>query len=519
VQLGHAGLAFEKDKPYTISLMAKADAPRSITLNAMQAHEPWRGLWSAELKLTTDWQPFHFTFQPGESDKAARITLTNLGAQAGSVAFAAISLRPGGRVGLAEGERLGRLAPFTKGSFSSRTPAAQRDWIRFLWDTEARYWTGMERFLKDELGVKSLVVGTQMGWSPFTVQEKLDVIDSHSYWQHPHFPGRAWDMDNWTVQNISMAADPNGGTLPHLANSRVAGKPFICTEYNHSAPNTYAAETALLIASFAAMQDWDGVFLFAYSHRRDEWNTRKIPSFFDIDQHPGKMATLPAAAAMFLRGDVQPALEAARRTGPYLGADRFGAKASDALTQAVAVALRNGEAPSSASASASQPSQFHWNAAQGKKYVTVDAPRSKAAIGFVCPGKVDLGGGVRVEFGKSRQDWAALAITALDGPNCSSPGRILIVAVGDCENTAMSWKDDKHTSVARDWGRAPSLVEGIAAKVALPVAASRVRAWPLDDRGQRKAVMKPSGSATQAEVTLAPGHQTLWYEVEIGPAP
>ena len=32
-----------------------------------------------------------------------------------------------------------------------------------------------------------------------------------------------------------------------------------------------------------------------------------FPSFFDIDQHPTKMATLPASLAMFLRGDVRAA--------------------------------------------------------------------------------------------------------------------------------------------------------------------------------------------------------------------
>jgi len=164
----------------------------------------------------------------------------------------------------------------------------------------------MARFLKDELKVHSLLIGTQMGWSPAPIQAELDVIDSHSYWQHPRFAGRSWDPVNWTVQNIPMAGAPDGGTLPRLALTRVAGKPFLCTEYNHPAPNTYASETLPILAAFAALQDWDGIFAFAYSHRRDDWDARKITSFFDIDQHPTKMATLPAAAALFLRGDVRP---------------------------------------------------------------------------------------------------------------------------------------------------------------------------------------------------------------------
>ena len=49
----------------------------------------------------------------------------------------------------------------------------------------------------------------------------MDVIDSHAYWQHPHFPGRAWDMNDWTVKNLPMAGREDGGTLPGLALQRV----------------------------------------------------------------------------------------------------------------------------------------------------------------------------------------------------------------------------------------------------------------------------------------------------------
>ena len=65
----------------------------------------------------------------------------------------------------------------------------------------------------------------------------------------------------------------------------------------------------ILLAAFAAIQDWDAVYAYDYCSRKNEWDARRIPNFFDIDQHPTKMATLPAAVAMFVRGDVQPARE------------------------------------------------------------------------------------------------------------------------------------------------------------------------------------------------------------------
>src|SRR5690606_23037190 len=146
----------------------------------------------------------------------------------------------------------GRIAAFTRDDYARRAPRVQEEWMRFLWQTEMHYWVGMRRWLKEELGVRSLVVGTQLGWSPFPIQQEMDVIDSHSYWQHPHFPGRSWDLNNWVVKNESMAGAPDGGTLAGLALQRVAGKPYICTEYNHSAPNEFGAETFPLVMSFAA---------------------------------------------------------------------------------------------------------------------------------------------------------------------------------------------------------------------------------------------------------------------------
>jgi hypothetical protein len=386
----------------------------------------------------------------------------------------------------------------------------------------------MARFLKDELHVRSLLVGTQMGWSPAPIQAQLDVIDSHAYWQHPHFPGRPWDLDNWTVQDVPMAGQPDGGTLPRLALARVSGKPFICTEYNHSAPNTYASEAFPLIAAFAALQDWDGVFAFAYSHRKDDWDARRIPSFFDIDQHPTKMATLPASAALFLRGDVRPfpeqavgrvspagAIERVRQAGPYLGADAFGVDRRDALRRRVALDLGPGAAGREAGStpSTARP-DWTWGSPDGRKTVLIDAPRSKAIVGEFSGGPFTLGD-VRVAPGPTRQGWAVLTLTAMDGPGFDAPGRLLITATGLAENTAMGWKDPQRTTVGRDWGRPPSLVEGVAATITLPSSPEHTLVWALDDLGQRQSRLTVHATNGRAEIAIGPQSRTLWYEVEI----
>ena len=102
-------------------------------------------------------------------------------------------------------------------------------------------------------------------------------------------------------------------------------------------------------------------------------------------------------------------------------------------------------------------------------------------------------------------------LTVLDpkeGSDFAAAKRILITATGDTENTGMGWKNDAKTSVGRDWGNAPVLVEGPAAKIELP-GGGEFRAWALDERGQRRAEIPVVNGALE----VGPQHRTLWYEV------
>ena len=49
----------------------------------------------------------------------------------------------------------------------------------------------------------------------------------------------------------------------------------------------------------------------------------------------------------------------------------------------------------------------------------------------------------------------------------------------------MEWKDSGRDSVGTKWGHAPSLVEGVPAKLRLP-AGRAWKAFALDERGQRR---------------------------------
>ena len=214
----------------------------------------------------------------------------------------------------------------------------------------------MYHFLKEELGVRSPVSGTQVGYSPVSVQAGLDYLDAHAYWNHPEFPGRAWDMQNWTVRNVALVNSP-GGTLSGLAARRVAGMAYTVSEYNHPQPNVYAGEGLPMIAAMGAFQSWNAVFSFAYTHDQD-FEPRRIASFFDVKSVTPQIAHMPACAAMFIRSDVAPARSVvlvplsadserrnlhATRTAWQLHAGEFGADENQSLLHGLALDLGKGK--------------------------------------------------------------------------------------------------------------------------------------------------------------------------------
>jgi hypothetical protein len=477
---------------------------------------------------------------PRAGDDNARISFSDLARQRASVWLAGLSFRPGGVIGLDARERLEdrSVSLLEQARFGERTPAGQRDWLRFLGDTENSYWQTLYRFLKDDLKVQGLVFGTIVGCSTPNLMAPMDAVDTHSYWQHPHFPRRPWDPEDWTVQNRTMVNE-EGGTLPGLALRRVVGKPHCVTEYNHSAPNTFGSEGFLLLAAYGGLQDWDAIYAFAYGHG-NQWDTRHIGGFFDISQHPTKMATLLPAMAFFVRGDIKPAkelilgnldkereVEALRTAHAWnlVHAGSVGVPNQAVLKHRVAILTQDASQPakmnlpvvkSKEARLISDTGELVWDRSDLEHgVVTVNTPRSKAVIGYGGGKQFDLGG-VLFEPGATLQEgWSAVTLTALEGTCTSSPARLLVTATGTAENTGMKWKSPARDSVGRRWGTAPSLVEGIPVRFTLPFSAAQVQAWVLDERGQRQKALEVTADGDKAVLELGLKNNTLWYEVEV----
>ena len=133
------------------------------------------------------------------------------------------------------------------------------------------------------------------------------------------------------------------------------------------------------------------------------------------------------------------------------------------------------------------PDQLTWQLSnEGQGVLEVRTPKTKIVVGHVDDRSIDLGHNVQLAIGHTLANWCAVALTILEGEAFDrAPHRALLVAAGITENTGQGWKDKAHTTVGRDWGRAPSLVEPIEATVQIPYDGGLPTVYSLDERGQR----------------------------------
>ena len=497
VQLNQGGLVVTKGRTYRVRFAVRSGGPTTVSVNVGQAHAPWQMIGPGRtVHVGPKWRTVSYGFAAPSDDANARLNFA-LGTTATTVDLADLDLHAGGTVGLAADEDLGtvRCVP------DDDTPGRHDDWYRFLQDTESAYYAGMRDYLHHDLGVRCPVTGT-IGFGPLgtAVQAHMDFVDAHAYWQHPTFPGKPWDPADWTVPNTPMVDDPAKATLWQLAATRVAGVPFTVTEYQHPAPNDWAAECVPEIATFAAMQDWDGVFLFAYSHD-SHYDKGRIASFFDIEGNPTKMPLMPMGARLFLGGAVPtapasftytitPAAALAGGVGTDMAAflrTVVGAPNLDDLGRQTAIrfsptpGLLDHVRPPHPTSATPTP---EWSGEAGSGFGLLRINRPAAIVDCWVDRRsssTPFGTTVVVPADPSKPIWSA--------------DKLLVTSVARARNTDEQWNAAR-TSLGTHWGHAPVQIEVVHADVTVPGRWSH--AWALDPAGRPTAVdvAEPGGTGT-----------------------
>ncbi len=371
--------------------------------------------------------------------------------------------------------------------------------LRALYRIESEYYRSMRTYLK-QIGLRCPTTGSNH-WEnlgpALLADSETDYIDRHYYWDHPK-DGFGYIRE---FDNLSMLTHPDLSFVPDLAATRVAGKPFVVTEWCFCWINDFISEAPLMGAAYASLQDWNVMIWFDISATAPG---NRMENEFDMANKPHLFAQWPAAALMFYRRDLKPLQQTvigritpdALLTGLSMSSSL---NPADSLDKQVMVQIgkefRPVAPPEDYPDNISTPGMI-WDADAGT--FTVSSAGTSAATGFLGgSGTFDMAGvQVRVQT-----PFCSIWLTALDSQPANASKHLLLTLTSHVENTGMTFNGARTHLTSP--GHSPLLVEPVQAALTFP---SEVTVYPLAQDGRRG-----SGFRT---VTLQTGsHNTFWYEI------
>ncbi len=419
--------------------------------------------------------------------------------------------------GVPEGAPVPRL---TRGEFSVASQLRFHAEADFLADVEKTFFRDMYSYIKNDLGVKSLVIGNadHTYWIPnqpmMRANAELGFIDAHVYWQHPAIWGR---------RNTPMVDDPLDSTIVKLSRSPFLDRAFTNSEVNHPNPNEYSAEMIPILAAYAAFQDWDGIYFYTFEPKALEGWQDYVADEFDITLDPVKMTQMKTGALLFIRGDVQPARETVVRNYsqeqvneamrlPEAERPFFtpGFPKATPLVHGNRIGTIEGKPTRDFSPPPEPPyhsdtGELSWYVEPGNHgLVTIDAPRTQALVGFVRENANKTTTHLKAEL---KNEFAAITLSSLSELPIQRANRLLLTVCGRWQNTGSEW-NERHT-LWEQWGKGPTLIEPVRGWLMLREldGAVAVRLTPLDGASQ------PIGDALRGR------RMEVGWEIELGTVP
>lgn len=448
------------------------------------------------------------------------------------------------------------------------------DCIQFLAEMERTTLERMRAFLRDELGCRALLTNAN-AWSNFialqAARNSFDYVDDHFYVDHPQFIEQPWRLPSRCDNRSPILTGATGGRAN--AFTRIPGKPFTITEYNYAAPGRFRGVGGILTGALGALQDWDGIWRYSYSHTREGLFRPSALNYFDMVTDPLGQAAERASLCLFIRGDMKCSpiavslvatghealsLRPQHRLSPTWSwlawLSRVGAIATDNQDRiaGLGIALPVGEASqrmlgSKAAGGAAyalkdqdilsllQSRRFieagHWldpskNQLQPptgeiiidgqRDIMTLNTPRT--AGGYAPDGeKISaLDGNLKIAItGSEATAW----ISSLDGKPIVESSRLLISHLTDLQNSGIQY-GEKARQTLLAWGQLPHLVRNGRATIELKRAQSAsLKVWALSNGGRRLAEIPATWNGTTLAFTAdvaahAPEHGAIMlYEI------
>ena len=443
----------------------------------------------------------------------------------------------------------------------------------FLAEREAALFERLRAFVRDECGCPAPLSSLSSWYNPVQYQlprTRFDYVDDHFYVDHPQFLDVPWRLPSRCPNENPLAGPGRGARSVEFR--RLMDRPFCITEFNYAAPGRFRGVGGIATGALAALQDWSGVWRFAWSHSRDGIAHPGGPiGYFDVAGDPLALAAERAALCLFLRGDVAPLAEArpvvldeASLLDPRRGApwsdyhDRLAEGWSARVGTRVVPARASDERQATSDEPPATPSLVTVDGESGA--FSIDTPRT--AGGFAESGTLSAGpltftlvpsgksaasppvSGATPRSGPSAPSQlsreAALSprgalsgeaalvqpvapatvwVSSLDDEPIASSRHLLLTHLTDVQNSGMEYADPGRTVLLK-WGGLPHLMRRGAARIELRLGDGAVTVHRLASNGARLAEVPATFEngllSFTARTDIDPDGATYLYEIVRG---
>jgi len=531
-QFKNVGQSIRKDSIYELIFKAKANESKALTVSFMRDNSPWTYYTGEDLLVDTMWQEYKVSFAAPEDNPGSLRISFGFEHNLGEYFFDDLLFKTENNQGLLEDELLEERSVNRLGysDFNSFTRERIMDQTEFYTGVQVHFLTDMQGFLRDSLGVTAPITGTNWFTGPedVYVQNTLDYIDNHAYWDHPNFPNQSWSPTDWTITNNPMVTS-GSGTIENLFNGLIVqGKPYTVSEYNHAYPNQYQSELLPMITAYLSYHDADGFMIFTYSGSWD-WDEDMVDGYFDIHRNSNLMGNFPLFSFAFRNyligcDSIPVVIEYSHNnilgmplsmsnwwSSHYPYSEKLG------LMHRMEMSFDH-EADFDAGLLPEVPSnpyllnngQIFWDK---EGIFMINTPNFISICGYLNTYSGASTEAMEVESaaGFGSVSWLSLSDSALDQTSRS------VLAIGSkMMNAGMVW--DGTTTVHNNWGGAPALVYPLNPVLKLRTRFSFMRISPLNELGQ---VIQGSSDTIAADsmgfvtVTLdQSSNNTLWFGIE-----
>ena len=429
-------------------------------------------------------------------------------------------------------------------------PHRMHDQLEFYAGLEDGYFTKTRQALR-ESGVKQPISGS--GWvgigntfftDIWANAKHMDYIDRHQYWGGG--PGGWQILPGQPFETDCALKKPE--LILKLGGERVMGLPFSISEWANTLPNQFRLEAPGLMALYGnELGGWETPIHFAWSGGYDGNDTfiSLLKWMWPVDE-ASTLCQYPALSEMIRHADIQrgpdafirnlsdakvlsgtPTQDALIRldiSGPFEAMSAHNGVNAKGLAAVYAAAVgRTGigftgavEKPDTSldlnkyidldkKEIRSATGELYWN--YGVGYVTANAPRIQAAIGFLGQTPVSL-----KDCSISTNNLiSSVILTPLDDKPIAESRHLLITAVGRTRNTDMAYSRGGQRLIAI--GTSPVKLEGVKGTLTLNRGGS-CTVTALDPFGYKTVDVQPTSTSNQTVIPMDGQNKAAYYEVK-----